>query len=364
VHISLFLPSLNGGGAERVALLLAQGMARSGHSVDLVLMIASGAYINQIPDGVRLINLNCSRLWTSTAALVRYLRRERPNALIGFMPLANGIAGWAKLASRVPTKLIFTEHNVVSLVFGDVDLRRYWALQFPIRFMYRFADRIVAVSNGVADGLRKLPGVISKNVHVIYNPAYMPAIEENAHALSEHPWLMDRAIPVLLSVGRLVKQKDFATLIRAFDLVRRVRPARLIILGEDQERQALEQLVADLGLASLVRMPGFVSNPWGWMSRASVFVLSSQHEGFGNVLVEAMACGTPVVSTDCPSGPSEILDNGVYGELVPVGNSGELAAAILRTLDSSVAPEILKHRARQFSEELAVERYLRLISEA
>jgi glycosyltransferase involved in cell wall biosynthesis len=364
MHIGIFIPNLNGGGAERVALLLAQGLVRKGHSVDIVLMIASGAYIDQVPEGVRLIDLNCPRLWTSTAALIGYLRRERPDALIASMPLANGIAGWARFLSRVSTRLILTEHNAVSLVFGDVEVRRYWILQFLIRYIYPFADCIVAVSEGVAKRLRTLPGIGAQKVHVIYNPAYSPSIEEGAGSPCEHPWLVDREIPVLLSVGRLVKQKDYPTLIRAFDLVRRERPARLIILGEDQDRGSLDQLIVKLGLTACAQMPGFKPNPWAWMSRASVFVLSSQHEGLPTVLIEAMACGTPIVSTDCPSGPSEILEGGVYGELVPVGDVATLAAAILRALKRSVSPELLKARARQFSVDAAVAGYLRVIYEA
>jgi glycosyltransferase involved in cell wall biosynthesis len=362
MHISFFLPSLNGGGAERITLVLAEGMLNAGHSVDLVLMQPTGEFMKNIPTKVRLIDLKCPRLWTSTPSLMRYLRNEHPDVLIAAMPLANGIAVWARLLTQSATKIILTEHNSISLVFGDIDIPRYRILQLLIAPMYPLADAIIAVSKGVSNRLKSLPRVLAGKVHMVYNPAYTPLIDALASEPLNDTWMNEKDIPVILSVGRLVKQKDYPTLIHAIDLIRISRPVRLIILGEDQDRHLLESLISKLNLSDIIRLPGFVSNPWAWMSRASVFVLSSLHEGLPTVLIEAMACGTPVVSTDCPSGPAEILEDGKYGILVPVGDSEALADAILQTLDNPISANILKSRAKYFSESNSINGYLEVIS--
>jgi len=222
----------------------------------------------------------------------------------------------------------------------------------------------VAVSKGVAERLRTIPGIDFDRVHVIYNPAWFPEIESRALEPPRHPWFEEHNVPIILSVGRLVPQKDYPTLIRAFELLRRRRKARLLILGEDRLRPDLERMITKLHLNDCIQMPGFVANPWSYMACASVFVLSSAHEGFGNVLVEAMACGTPVVSTDCPSGPAEILDFGRYGPLVPVGDAVALAEGIEAMIDNPTPPHILKRRAQEFSEEKAALHYLRLFNGA
>ena len=176
----------------------------------------------------------------------------------------------------------------------------------------------------------------------------------------DHPWFLPGEPPVILGVGRLTQAKDFPTLIRAFALVRKKHPARLMILGEGEERSKLETLVQELGLEKEVSLPGFVDNPYKYMKRAAVFVLSSKWEGFGNVLVEAMALGTPVVSTNCPSGPAEILENGRWGRLVPVGDVYALAEAIIETLDEEHHPDVA-NRAKDFAVELAVEKYINVL---
>ena len=173
----------------------------------------------------------------------------------------------------------------------------------------------------------------------------------------DHPWLKPGAPPVILGTGRLVTPKDFSTLLRAFARVRVQRKARLVILGEGNRREELESLAQQLGVSADVALPGFVANPYPFMERAAVFVLSSAWEGFGNVIVEALACGCPVVSTDCPGGPSEILDDGAYGPLVPVGDDAAMAEAILAVLESSRDSGRLQARAAVFSEERAIDNY-------
>lgn len=207
------------------------------------------------------------------------------------------------------------------------------SLEASVKLFYPWADGFVAVSQGVADDLRRFAQLPEVKVHTIYNPVVTDELLASAARTPEHPWLAPGEPPVILGVGRLVGQKDFATLVRAFALVRRTRSAKLIILGEGDKRPELEALVTELGLSDEVSLPGFVDNPFAYMARADTFVLSSRHEGLPGVLIQAMACGCKVVSTDCPSGPREILNNGSLGALVPVGDAGALAEAIVATLD-------------------------------
>jgi glycosyltransferase involved in cell wall biosynthesis len=226
---------------------------------------------------------------------------------------------------------------------------------------YLKADCIVAVSEGVADDLVSEVGLPRSAIRVIYNPVVTPELAARAEEPLVHPWLVPGSAPVLLAAGRLSAQKDFPTLLRAFARVRAARPARLIILGEGELRAQLEAQAVALGLGEDVQFPGFVENPYAYMRRAGVFVLSSAWEGFGIVLVEAMACGAPVVSTDCPVGPAEILEGGRYGPLVPIGDDGALAHAILSALDCPMDPERLRARAGDFALEKIGRQYLEVL---
>jgi glycosyltransferase involved in cell wall biosynthesis len=234
-------------------------------------------------------------------------------------------------------------------------------LPLLMRWTYPWADKIVAVSKGVADELILALGLPQERVQVIYNPVVTPDLLTKAEEPVNDPWLQPGRPPVILAVGRLAVQKDYPTLLKAFALVRAQRPAYLLILGEGPERPFLEALARRLGIAEDVRMPGFVENPYPYMRRASVLVLSSLFEGLPTVLIEAMACGLSVVSTDCPSGPREILQDGKYGHLVPVGDHYALAEAIVQTINTPMNPEILKIRALDFSASKAIADYVKII---
>lgn len=326
--ISLFLPSLRGGGAERVMLNLARGFAERGYEVDLVLAKAEGPYLSQVPDNIRVIDLKSARVLYSLHGLIRYLRQERPHALLSALDHANVVALWAKKISRVPTRIVVSVHSTISKASANARSLREKLTPLFIRIFYTWADAVVTVSRGVADDLIKLTKLPQEKVHVIYNPVVTPELFAKAEEPLDHPWFTPGEPPVILSVGRLTPAKDYPTLIKAFALVRKEMPVRLIILGEGEERPKLEALIRELGLERDVDLPGFVDNPYKYMKRASVLVLSSQWEGLPTVLVEALALGIPVVSTDCPSGPKEILNNGEYGRLVAVGNQKELAQSI------------------------------------
>ena len=188
-----------------------------------------------------------------------------------------------------------------------------------------------------------------------------PELEDLAAETPAHPWLRDPKVPVCLAAGRLCPQKDYPTLIRAFATLAETRPLRLLILGDGPDRADLESLIRQLGLADRVALPGFAENPFSAMARAGVFVLSSAWEGLPGVLIQAMACGTPVVATDCPSGPREVLVDGRYGPLVPVGDPEALAQAIGETLDRPLGAELLKARASDFELAAVTRRYLEVL---
>lgn len=356
--IALFLRTLGGGGAERVLLNLAQGFVERGLKVDLVVSAGEGLDLWQIPIGVRVINLNAPRVSASLPKLIGYLRRERPNALIPSLHYANEVALLAKHFARVPTKILIPEHNMLSTeVRYHEKGSRQQLIPLAARLLYPYADGIVAVSRGVAEDLAQITGISPKRIHVIYNPVITTQLYEMAKEPVDHPWFNPGEPPVILGVGRLEAQKDFPTLIRAFALVRKKRPVRLAILGWGPDRQKLAALVNELGIEDDVVMPGFIKNPFAYMAKASVFALSSVWEGLSNVLIEAMALGTPVISTDCKSGPAEVLADGKYGWLVPVGNSEALAKKILQILDSNIQP-VDSDWLSQFTLHTSTQRYL------
>jgi len=271
--VSIFIPSLNCGGAERSMLKLAGGIAGRGYPVDLALSSEEGPFLAEVPTSVRIVNLNARRVLASLPALIRYLRIERPFALLSALH-ANIVALWAKRLAGVSTRIIVTERNTLSIETHQVntDLRLRLMPQLVRRF-YPWADGIVAVSKGVADDLIQVSGISPEWIRVIYNPIVTPELMEKAQEPLEHRWFGPGLPPVILAVGRLALQKDFSTLIHAFAQVRQNCPARLLILGEGEGRLALEALVSQLGVERDVNLPGFVANPYSYMARAAVFLL-------------------------------------------------------------------------------------------
>jgi glycosyltransferase involved in cell wall biosynthesis len=339
-RLSIFLPGLYGGGAERILLNLAEGFVLRGYSVDLVLAQTEGAFTNQIPDKVRLVSLhrsnrNSMRTLSSLPALVRYIKKEQPDVLLSALH-GNVIACWAKIISGFKHKLVLTEHNTFSIQNKEMFRIFGWLHALLVRVFYPFADEIVAVSEGVADDLAKSIQMDRQRIKVIYNPIISDMIFEKANQEPAHPFYQIPHPPIFIAIGRLSPQKDFSTLLDAFKLVRNKIDSRLVILGEGSERENLNQKIQDLQLQDDVSLPGFVDNPYTLLAHSSVFVLSSRWEGLPTVLVEAMACGLPVVSTDCPSGPREILKNGKYGLLTPVGDALSLSSGMLQGLNGSI----------------------------
>ena len=373
-RLAVFVSSWPRGAIQRMMLNLATEFAAAGHAVDL-LAPRGHAPAEGLPDGVRVRAL-APRLATlpgvrrhkrwfvplALPALAAYLARERPAALLSGGEWPNVIALAARRLAGGATRVVVSEHiHVGASTAGAAERKRRHLLPRLMARLYPRADAIVAVSEGVREDLLARFPLPAAQVHTIYNPVVTPALLAARDAPLDDPWFVPGAPPVLINVAQLRVQKDQATLLRAFAKVRAQRPARLLILGEGNQRPALEALAAALGIAADVRMPGFVPNPLAYMRRARLFVLSSAWEGLPTVLIEALACGCPVVSTDCPSGPAEILDGGRYGRLVPVGDADALAAAIEQNLDAPVDSTALEQRALAFSAARAAAAYLRLL---
>jgi glycosyltransferase involved in cell wall biosynthesis len=393
-RIGILLQSLQMGGAERMMLTLADGLSRAGCVVDFLLVVKRGELLGELPRAVRVIELGTvskirllpsliglsmrtlrllvpvllmnrqPKVVRSLPKLIAYLRTAEPDALLTTLPNNNLVAVWAKWLCRARTRIVVREANTTSKEVAACAANPFdgkWPIL--IREWYPRSDGIVAISDGVAYDLSRVSELPRERITTVYNGADLQRLEELAASPIADPWFAGDAPPVLLAAGRLAPQKDFANLLRAFARVRSRRGVRLVILGEGPERARLESLAADLGIAADVKMPGAVLNPFAYMARASLFVLSSAWEGFGNVLVEALACGCPIVSTDCPNGPREILDGGAIGPLVPVGDDEALADGIMHALALPADRRRLRERAQMFSVHAAVERYLDVLLE-
>lgn len=357
--VALFVPTLGGGGAERVMITLAGEFVRAGCAVDLLTVDGAGPYRAELPAEVRVVDFATGRVSKSFGRLCRYLRQERPQVLMATLTHANVASVLARAVTGVQVRLFVREANVLSRETAGARLGVRVA-PWLVRWTYRLADGIIAPSEGVADDLVKNHSMARKRVHVIHNPVVNDRLFTLAQQLPSHPWARDREIPLVLGVGRLTPQKDFATLIRAFRQVRERHVARLLILGEGEQRGMLERLVAELGLEEDVALPGFVENPFAYMTRASVFVLSSLFEGLPNAMVQAFALGTPIVATDCQSGPREILQGGRFGTLVPVGDETAMASAIVGQISGGREGAATKSASLRFHVRKVTEDYLAL----
>lgn len=358
--LAIFLPSLSGGGAERSMLNLAHGVAERGYPVDLVLAQARGPYLSGVDKAVRIVDLKASRVLMSLPALARYLRKEQPKALVSALNYANVVALWARRLVGVPKRVLVNEQNTVSRSAYNSAKRRQRMVPHLMRRFYPWADYIIGNSQGVADDLSQVLGIPRQRIKILYNPVVTPEVREKAQAPLDHPWFEPGQPPVVLAVGRLTKQKDFPTLLRAFAQVVSTRPARLLILGEGVDRPMLEALVRQLGIQDHVSLPGFVDNPYAYMTRAGLYVLSSRWEGLPTVLIEALSCGLPIVATDCPSGPKEILADGQHGVLVPVGDVTALARAMEAGL-AGKTPRPTPESWHPYSLEAVVDQYVGLL---
>jgi glycosyltransferase involved in cell wall biosynthesis len=354
-RLALFLESLAGGGAERVITTLLTAWAAEAERIDLVLARASGPLLGDLPAGLRVVDLGAPRMAIALPRLIGYLRRTRPATLMCSGNPANLVALTAAMLAGGHLPIVVRQSEIVSTVIRDRVRDRL--IPPAMRLLYPRAARIVAISEGVAGDLISTLGLAPARITVIHNPIALHRVRELAAATAPHPWLDGDAIPVVLAAGRLTTQKDFPTLLAAFAQLRRGRDMRLIVLGEGPLRTALRAQADRLGIGEDVDFPGYAANPYAYMARARLFVLSSLWEGFGNVLVEALACQCPVVSTDCPSGPREILADGRYGQLVPPGDADALAGAMGEALAAEPDRPALLARAAHFDAPAIARRY-------
>lgn len=345
---------------------LASGIADAGVSVDLVLANATGPNLNSLSPNVRVIDLHRRRVLASVWPLARYLDGVRPDVMISTLHYANLAAIWARALAGSSTRLILREATTMSMAAANsLDVRDRAVLALA-RAFYPHADVVVANSRGAAEDLVENVGVPRSMVRVIYNPACSDDLPLLMREPVSHPWFGDKGPPIVLSVGRLTMPKRYDLLIRAVSLAQQQQPLRLVILGDGEERPRLEALVHELNARTFVSLPGFVENPFPYMGRADLFALSSDWEGLPNALIEAMACGLPVVSTDCPNGPREILGSstrgcGHVGTLTAPNDPEGLARAILTELATHRDREVLQRQARRFNTDRAVRAYLDLV---
>jgi glycosyltransferase involved in cell wall biosynthesis len=360
-HVAIFLPSLRGGGVEHTMMFLARGLVKRGYEVDMVLSTLSGARLITGFEHIQLVDLGARRVATSLLPLVRYLRRRRPAVLISGLDHANIIALLARALSGQPITTIVSVRNVMSQTTRHSPNLRERFIPVLARAIYPFADAVTAVSEAVREDLVQMTGLPRERITVIYNPIDLEFVDRHAVEPLQHRWFAQHDRPIVLGVGRLTPQKGFATLIRAFQILRQEVESRLLILGEGEQRAELQGMIQELSLQQDAELHGYEPNPFPYFTQADVFVLSSAWEGFARVILEAMACGTPVVSTDCQGGPTEIMMDGQYGRMVPVGDTHKLARAILETLREPLPSQVLRARTQDFSLDAILSQYIELM---
>jgi glycosyltransferase involved in cell wall biosynthesis len=371
--VALFTRWLSGGGAERVMANLANGLAERGLRVDLLVIQSRQEVESTFHPNIRLIDLAIQPLpkknwlpatgfqsWQSLPKLVDYLQTYCPPVLLSATHFINETALLAKKLSQVPTRIVVTEHTFLSQEVRLTEQVSSRLIPWTVRVLYASANDIVAVSHGVAKDLQQFIGRQQPIPTVIYNPVVTSEMMELAQQPIDHPWFQHKEQPIVIGAGRFVRQKDFGNLLRAFAHLRQTVSARLVLLGDGREYKQLKQLALDLGIADDLWMPGFVDNPYAFLQKADVFALSSAWEGLPTVLIEAIALGVPVVATDCPSGPMEILQGGAYGRLVPVRDAEALGTALQEVLRDG-GPVVPEAWIQQFMPEQVIQRYIEVM---
>lgn len=357
-RICIFIPSLGGGGAERMMVILANEFSERGYCVDLILAKSGNTYMQLLSEKVNIINLNSSRTITSILPLAKYLYTNKPRAILSALTDANIVTILAHKISFSSARLVISERSVLSYKLKTLNKTLSFVIKALTQITYPLSHKIIAISNKVAEDLYETIYLKRSRISTIYNPVIHPQMLQSLKEEIPHIWLKEKTTPIIVSVGRLSYSKDFENLINSFSLLLKRKKAKLIILGEGELRKPLEKIVSDLSLENYIIMPGFVDNPYIYMKHADIFVQSPRYEGFGNVLVEAMACGKQVISTDCIGGPAEILENGKWGKLVPVGDAQAMANAMFDSLENLSFFDVTE-RANFFKSKQIADLYLK-----
>ncbi len=361
IHVAFFLPNLGCGGAERIILKIAKMCSDHGLVVDLLLANKSGEYLDDVPAGINIIDLQSTRPFKAIPALTKYLNQKRPKVLMSTITNANLAALISLRLSTHKCRCIIREASTLSADLSHSSTLNRLLVPRLIPLLYRKAQAIIAPSAAAADDFSRVTGINRDSISIIYNPVVSEEIARLSKLPVTHPWLQEKSPPVIIGMGRLTAAKDFFTLIQAFSIFRKNINSKLIILGEGEERQALETFIKELSLEKDVDLYGFTKNPFAFLARSQLFVLSSKWEGLPGALIEALACGVKIVSTDCPSGPREILDNGKYGYLVPVGDASTMADAMKKVITGGYKLQDPVSQIRLFHENTCSKQYLKLL---
>ncbi len=345
-------------GVDRIARHLLPGIARRGYRIHQLKVRRHGPELDATHPNLRVIDLGHRNTYACLPAVVRYLRRERPVALLSDKDRVNRTALLARTLAGGDVRLLLRLGTTVSVNLASRGAMERLVQRTSMRHLYRHADAVLVPSQGVADDLRSFAGLGSGLLRVVPSPVVPEAMLGEPPPTPDHPWFRAPRVPLVLGMGELSPRKDFATLLRAFARLRSNRRCHLMILGRGRERDSLLRLAASLGIAADVELPGFIAQPYPYLAHADLFAFTSRWEGLGFVLIEALALGTPVVSTDCPSGPREILAGGRFGELVPIGDDEGFAEAMRQTLDAPPTRGLLLTAAAPYGVERAVTAYL------
>ncbi len=357
--ICLTCPEL-AGGIGRVIVNLANEFSDMGFRVHLLLERPVGPFLKLLRVEIQVISLPSTHQISGIPFLISYLLRHRPSVLITPVVQHTVLALLARRITRVKTMIFPTVHSTYSRKFENLKASKRIKRLNKIRKYYPQCDGIICVSGGVKEDFCSLTGIHPELITTIYNPVVNSQLYKMAEEPVEHPWFNAGQPPVIISVGRLEEAKNFSLLIDTFEIVRKRKRSRLVIVGEGSERKALEQLISSSPHQSDIQLVGNQNNPYKFVKRAKLFVLTSFWEGLPTVLIEALALGTPVVSTDCPSGPREILENGRFGPLVPIGTATDLAESILKILDHPTPSNLLVDGADRFNAHHIGTKYLGL----
>lgn len=358
-RIAIFLSTSGHSGVDRAMKHLIPALAARGYAVDLLKVRGHGPNLAEVPAGVRVVDTGASTTYLALFALVRYLRRERPAVLLADKDKVNRTALLARwLAGARATRLVLSSGTTISVDLQHRGAFERWLQRTSMGRLYRHADLVIVTCADVADDMAAYTGLARSHIRPVASPVVPSALFAARPSPPDHPWFAPGAPPVILGVGELSARKDFETLIRAFARLRAQRSCRLVIVGCGKRLDALRALAQELGVAADVDFPGFRGDVYAFMAHAAVFAMTSRWEGLGFVLIEALACGTPCVATNCPSGPREILQDGYYGPLVAVGDDAALAAALAQLLERPPAREQLQRAARPYEIEAATDAYL------